>query len=68
MDPIDPKNVDKRTWERYVKMGLLDEKAYEKFNKGLPDVAEKSSSVDTVMMDDADLDDEDEANEDGDEA
>lgn len=64
-DPVDPKNADKRTAARYVTMGLLDEKAYERHLKGLPDVTEKSAVVETVMDDfsdeDEDFEDEDEA-------
>jgi hypothetical protein len=56
-DTLDPKNIDKRTYERYVRSGLLDEKAYEKHVKGLPDVTDKSLSVDTTMAD-ADMDED----------
>ncbi len=56
-DPLDPKNVDKRTYERYVRSGQLDEKAYDKHVKGLPDVTEKSVSVSTTMAD-AEMDDD----------
>jgi len=45
---IDTKYLDKRTTERYVKLGLLDEKAYEKHLKTLPDVAEKGMSIETI--------------------
>ena len=63
-DSMDPKNADKRTATRYIEMGLLDEKAYEKHVKSLPDAAEKSAVIETVM-DDVDLeDDEDEGDED----
>lgn len=61
---MDPKNADKRTYERYVRNGQLDEKAYEKHVKSLPDVADKSSPIDTVM-EDADLDDDFDDEEDG---
>jgi len=57
-DPIDPRFLDKRTAERYLRSGLLDEKAYERYIKSLPDAAEKSVSVDTTMMEDEDFDDE----------
>ena len=62
-DPIDPKNADKRTAARYILMGLLDEKAYDKFLKGLPDTTEKSAPIETVM-EDFDEEDEDELEED----
>lgn len=51
-DILEPQNADKRTWERYVRQGLLDEKAYEKHVKSLPDVAEKGASISTVMEED----------------
>jgi hypothetical protein len=55
----DPRHLDKRTVERYLRSGLLDEKAYERHLKSLPDVAEKSAPVETMMMDtEADEDDE----------
>ena len=59
-DPLDPKNVDKRTAERYIRLGLLDEKAWEKHNKGLPDLTDKCAPVETAMMDSQADDDEDE--------
>ena len=45
MSEIDPRYSDKRTIERYIKMGNVDEKAYEKHLKALPDVAEKGERV-----------------------
>ena len=72
-DTLDPKHIDKRTYERYLRSGQLDEKAYEKHVKGLPDVAEKAAPVETSMLDedfddelDEDMDDEeaDESDED----
>jgi len=62
-DTIDPRFLDKRTAERYQRAGLLDEKAYERHIKGLPDVAEKSVSVETTMTDDEDFDDDEEEDE-----
>ncbi len=53
-DSLDPKLLDKRTAERYLREGLLDEKAYERHLKNLPDVAEKSAAVETSMADDED--------------
>lgn len=61
-DTLDPKHLDKRTAERYLRSGQLDEKAYERHIKGLPDVAEKSVPVETAMDGedfDDDVDDED---------
>jgi len=54
-DHIDPRFLDKRTAERYLRSGLLDEKAYERHLKSLPDVAEKSVPVETAMTEDEDL-------------
>src|SRR5689334_4526307 len=59
-DTIDPRFLDKRTAERYLRSGLLDEKAYDKHLKSLPDLAEKAVPVETSMSDDEDFDDEDE--------
>src|SRR3954466_14270908 len=59
-DTPDPKYIDKRTTERYQRAGLLDEKAYERHLKSLPDVTEKSVSVETTMSDFEDFEDDDE--------
>ncbi|MBF5042643.1 hypothetical protein FGE12_09545 [Aggregicoccus sp. 17bor-14] len=68
-DTLDPKHIDKRTAERYLRTGQIDEKTYERYVKGLPDVAEKAAPVETSMLDedfdDEDMDDEaDESDED----
>ena len=55
-DAIDPKYLDKRTQDRYLRSGQLDEKTLDKHLKSLPDVAEKSSQVATLM--DADEEEE----------
>jgi hypothetical protein len=61
-NPIDPKHIDKRTAERYLRNGELDEKTYQRHIETLPDLAEKSVPVETVMHDeleeDEDFDDE----------
>ncbi|MBN1203542.1 MAG: hypothetical protein JXB05_01280 [Myxococcaceae bacterium] len=64
-DTLDPKHLDKRTAERYLRSGQLDEKAYERHLKSLPDVADKAAPVATAMEDE-DFDDEDEDFEDED--
>jgi hypothetical protein len=51
-DTLDPKLVDKRTAERYLREGQIDQKAYERFLKTLPDVADKSEPVTTSMAED----------------
>src|SRR5512143_677675 len=48
-DTLDPKHLDKRTAERYLRSGQLDEKSYERHLKGLPDVADKAAPVETAM-------------------
>lgn len=42
---IDPRVADKRLSERLIRLGSLDEKAWEKQLKTLPDVAEKGERV-----------------------
>ncbi len=71
-NPTDPKQLDKRTAERYLRSGAVDEKAYQRHIETLPDVAEKSVPVETVMHDELendedDYEDEDEGDEDEDE-
>ncbi len=51
-DTLDPKLVDKRTADRHLREGQLDQKAYERHLKSLPDVAEKSEPVTTSMAED----------------
>jgi hypothetical protein len=68
-DTLDPKHLDKRTAERYLRSGQLDEKAYERHIKGLPDVADKAATVETAMEADEDYDtDEDDIEGDEEEA
>lgn len=45
MSDIDFSRTDKRTVERYIRQGQVDEKAYEKYLKSLPDVAEKGEKL-----------------------
>jgi hypothetical protein len=59
-EPLDPKNIDKRTAARYLAQGEVDDKAWDRYLKSLPDVTEKASQVETVMADaDEFLDDQD---------
>lgn len=60
-----PKYLDKRTAERYLRNGELDEKTYQRHIESLPDVSEKSATVETVMHDE--LEDEEDDFEDEDE-
>ena len=63
-----PKHLDKRTTERYLRNGELDEKTYESHIAGLPDVSEKSVPVETLMGDEVDEleEDDDELEDEGD--
>ncbi len=45
MTEIDLRYTDKRTVERYTTMGMVDEKAYERHLKALPDLAEKGQRL-----------------------
>lgn len=54
-ESFEPKDVDKRTAPRYLAQGLVDEKAWERHLKSLPDVAEKATTVETVMADSDDF-------------
>ena len=59
-DALDPKLVDKRTAERYLREGILDAKAYERLLKSLPDVAEKAQAVQTSMADEDEIEESEE--------
>jgi hypothetical protein len=59
MPIIEPKRADKRTAERYIKLGLLDEKEYDKYTKSLPDLADKAAPVE-VDLDEYALDEPEE--------
>jgi hypothetical protein len=58
-EPFDPKNIDKRTAARYLAQGEVDEKAWDRYLKSLPDVSEKAAQVETVMADTDDFPDDD---------
>ncbi|NRD47342.1 hypothetical protein D7Y27_42775 [Corallococcus sp. AB004] len=60
-DGINPKHLDKRTADRYQRSGQVDEDAYKKHLEELPDVADKSVPIETLMDGDIedDFDDED---------
>ncbi len=65
-DTTSSKYLDKRTAERYLRSGELDEKTYQHIIESLPDVADKAVPVETVMHDE-DLEDEDFEDEEEDE-
>lgn len=48
-DTFDNKIIDKRVARRYVRKGLLDEKDFEKYLKGLPDVADQAVPVESEV-------------------
>ena len=58
-EPLDPKNIDKRTAARYLAQGEVDEKAWERYLKSLPDLSEKAAQVETMMADTDDILDDD---------
>lgn len=64
MSDIDLRYTDKRTAERYLRMGLLDEKAYEKHLKSLPDLLEKASKIEATLPED-EMDEDLEKNDEG---
>jgi hypothetical protein len=59
-DTLSARHQDKRTIERHLRAGAVDEKNWEKHLKSLPDVADKAAPVDSVLSptDDEDEDDE----------
>jgi hypothetical protein len=59
-EELDPKLLDKRTAERHMRNGKLDEKIWDKHLKTLPDVAEKAIPVESTM---SDLDDDEDDGE-----
>jgi hypothetical protein len=58
-ESFEPKDIDKRTAPRYLAQGLVDEKAWERYLKSLPDVTEKAATVETMMADTDDILDDD---------
>jgi hypothetical protein len=57
-EDLDPKNVDKRIADRHIRAGRLDEKAWDKYLKSLPDAGDKAAPVESTMSDDFDGDDD----------
>ena len=62
-EQADDKLLDKRTAERHLRTGKLDDKVWEKHLKSLPDVADKAVAVESTMADVDDLDDDEEDDE-----
>lgn len=48
-ETIDFKLLDKRTFDRYLTNGQLDEKAWERHLKSLPDLAERAAVIETTI-------------------
>lgn len=48
-ETIDPKNIDARLAERFIKKGLLTEKEWDKYLKSLPDSADKAATVEATI-------------------
>ena len=51
---IDPKTLDRRLAARLVRRGVITEKELEKSVRTLPDMADKSKPVDTILDPDED--------------
>ncbi len=62
---IDLKLLDKRTAERYISLGLLDEKEWEKHVSSLKDVSDKATPIETSMGEEEDFDDDEDEDEGG---
>ncbi len=48
-ETIDPKTIDARLAERFIKKGQLTEKEWDKHLKSLPDSAEKAAKVEATI-------------------
>ncbi len=54
-DNIDPKLLDRRVAQRYLRKGLLAEKDYEQHLQSLPDLTEQAAPIEAAIdMDDFD--------------
>lgn len=62
-DTLPPRLQDKRTIERHLRQGAVEDKLWEKHLKALPDVADKAAPVDSVLapMDEEEEDEEGES-------
>ena len=58
-EPLDPKNIDKRTAARYLVPGRGGREGLGPLPQVLPDVSEKAAQVETVMADTDDFLDDD---------
>jgi hypothetical protein len=55
---IDYSSLDKRTIERMIRQGFVEEKTIDKAMKALPDVSTKAAPVESSLSEDDDFDDE----------
>jgi hypothetical protein len=44
-DQFENKQIDKRVVARYVRKGVVDEKEYDRLQKGLPDLADQAMPI-----------------------
>jgi hypothetical protein len=49
-DAIDPKLLDKRVAQRYLRKGRLDEKQYQRHLESLPDLADAAEEVESEFQ------------------
>jgi len=48
-EAIDPKLLDKRVAQRYLRKGRLDEKEFQKHIQALPDLADQALEIDSTF-------------------
>jgi hypothetical protein len=48
-EAIDPKLLDKRVAQRYLRKGRLDEKDFQKHLQSLPDLADQALEIDSTF-------------------
>jgi hypothetical protein len=54
-DQFENKHIDKRVVHRYVRKGVVDEKEYDRLQKGLPDLADQAMPIEaSIEIDDVD--------------
>ena len=49
-EPLNPRYLDRRVLDRYIKRGVVDEKELARHLKALPDMAEQSAKVETEFQ------------------
>jgi hypothetical protein len=48
-DQFENKQIDKRVVHRYLKKGIVDEKDYDRLQKGLPDLADRAMPIEASI-------------------